>query len=206
MDQARLFRTEVMEAHAGRWLGSARLAQSIPFWVGCLIAITLAFSFVAYGVFGTYTRKAHVYGILALGGSNIVSSTTNRATLNYAQNLHHLVAHLYAPSQTASFVTIGQTVTIRYAAYPYQKFGLQSGKVISISKSTFSVSSLPLALKTQRELQDKQALYRVTVALDAKKITAHDKALQLVAGMTLEADIVQGKRTIIEWIFMGLKA
>lgn len=190
MAQVDLFRSEVMEAHSGRWLGSVRLAQSIPFWAGCFIAMALACSLVAYGVFGTYARKAHVSGALVSG--ELISTP--------------LVAHLYAPSRTADFVAVGQTVLIRYTAYPYQKFGLQSGKIVTISQNAFLPSSLPTTLKTPCGLQDKQALYLITVALGAQYLTTYGKVYQLKTGMTLEADIVQDRRTIIEWMLKPMFA
>ena len=80
MGEPALFRPEVMEARAGQWLGSVHLAQSVPFWIACLIALGLASSLIAYGVLGTYARKAHVSGVLAPQGGevNIAASVAGR--------------------------------------------------------------------------------------------------------------------------------
>ena len=67
----KLFRDEVAAAQAGRWLGSVQLAQSVPFWMGSLVALILAVSLLAYGFFGTYASKAHVNGVLAAQGGEI---------------------------------------------------------------------------------------------------------------------------------------
>ena len=117
-----------------------------------------------------------------------------------------LEAQLYAPSRTAGFVVVGQSVLIRYAAYPYQKFGLQSGRVAAVSQSAFASSDLPPALQTQFGRQGTEALYRVTVALDSQSIATYGEARPLKAGMALEADIVQDRRTIIEWMLEPLFA
>jgi membrane fusion protein len=111
-----------------------------------------------------------------------------------------LEAHLYAPSRTVGFVAVGQAVLIRYAAYPYQKFGLQSGKVAEVSQSAFAPSDLPLTLQTLFGRQGGEALYRVTVTLDTQGIATYGETRQLKAGMALEADIIQDRRTIIEWM------
>lgn len=60
MGESALFRPEVMQARAGHWLGSVHLAQSVPFWSACLVAQALAggLGLIAYGVLGTYARKA----------------------------------------------------------------------------------------------------------------------------------------------------
>ena len=40
-----------------------------------------------------------------------------------------LQAHLYAPSRAIGFIRVGDTVRLRYQAYPYQKFGQAQGVV-----------------------------------------------------------------------------
>jgi membrane fusion protein len=49
-----------------------------------------------------------------------------------------LQAHLYAPSNTVGFVKTGDTVLLRYQAYPYQKFGHAEGTVLSVSRTAIS--------------------------------------------------------------------
>jgi len=51
-----------------------------------------------------------------------------------------LQAQLFAPSRTAGFVRPGQTVYLRYDAYPYQKFGLHQGRITSVSATPFAPS------------------------------------------------------------------
>lgn len=45
-----------------------------------------------------------------------------------------LYAHLYIPSSAAGFIKPKDKVVLRYQAYPYQKFGLASGSVVSVAK------------------------------------------------------------------------
>jgi membrane fusion protein len=120
-----------------------------------------------------------------------------------------LEAHLYAPSRSAGFVAIGQQVLIRYQAYPYQKFGLQQGTVIDVSKTPFAPNELPASLAStilsnaQQNIQgfnSNEALYRIKVRLDKQAINAYGQLQSLKAGMTLEADVVQDRRRIWEWV------
>jgi membrane fusion protein len=120
-----------------------------------------------------------------------------------------LEAHLYAPSRSAGFVAIGQQVLIRYQAYPYQKFGLHLGTVIDISKTPFAPSELPASLAStilsnaQQNIQgfnSNEALYRIKVRLDKQTIDAYGQLQSLKSGMTLEADVLQDRRKIWEWI------
>jgi membrane fusion protein len=114
-----------------------------------------------------------------------------------------LQANLYAPSRTAGFIKPGQTVWMRYGAYPYQKFGLAQGQVQSISATPTAPQDLPngqsAALQTAAQTQE--PLYRIQVQLKDQHISAYGENLPLKPGMTLEADVVQEKRAVWEWIF-----
>ncbi|OYU13279.1 MAG: hypothetical protein CFE38_03150 [Comamonadaceae bacterium PBBC1] len=114
-----------------------------------------------------------------------------------------LQATLYAPSRTAGFIQPGQTVWMRYGAYPYQKFGLAQGRVHHISTTPTAPQDLPngqgAALQTAAQTQE--PLYRIQVQLQEQSITAYGESLPLKPGMTLEADVVQEKRAVWEWVF-----
>jgi membrane fusion protein len=113
-----------------------------------------------------------------------------------------LQAQLFAPSRTAGFIRTGQTVYLRYDAYPYQKFGLHQGRITSVSATPFAPSELPPNLSEQLLTQagSKEALYRVNVSLDAQSIQAYGEALPLKAGLTVEADVLQERRKVWEWV------
>jgi membrane fusion protein len=114
-----------------------------------------------------------------------------------------LLAHLYAPSRAVGFVKPGDTVLLRYQAYPYQKFGHHHGRVKSVSRTALpaaEISSLAAgASNTQGE-----PLYRITVAIDEQAIDAYGKRLPLQAGMLLDADILQDTRRLYEWVLEPL--
>jgi membrane fusion protein len=54
--------------------------------------------------------------------------------------------------------------------------------------------------------QSNEPLYRIKVALDHQVIQAYGQAQALKPGMTLEADIVQDRRALWEWMFEPLLA
>ncbi|SDZ65646.1 membrane fusion protein [Variovorax sp. YR266] len=113
-----------------------------------------------------------------------------------------LVAQLFAPSRAVGFVEAGQRVRIRYQAFPYQKFGQYAGVVTEVSRSPLQPGELsaasPLASASQ------EGLYRVTVKLESQSVLAYGKALPLMPGMALEADIEQERRRLIEWVLEPL--
>lgn len=113
-----------------------------------------------------------------------------------------LQAHLFAPSRTAGFVRPGQTVYLRYAAYPYQKFGLHTGHITAVSATPFAPSELPPNLSQQliAQVGSHEALYRINVQLEEQAIKAYGDPLPLKAGLTLEADVLQERRKVWEWV------
>jgi membrane fusion protein len=115
-----------------------------------------------------------------------------------------LEAHLHAPSRTVGFVEPGQGVRIRYAAYPYQKFGQYAGRVTQVSRSALAANELPAQLAQLGQQAAGEGLYRITVALGQPSVNAYGKAQPLTVGMQLEADILQDTRSLIEWVFEPL--
>jgi membrane fusion protein len=113
-----------------------------------------------------------------------------------------LEAHLFAPSRAAGFVEPGQAVRVRYAAYPYQKFGQYAGRVVQVSRSALSAGELPAQLAAPA--QHGEGFYRIHVQLAANHVVAYGKPQPLAAGMHLDADILQERRRLIEWVFEPL--
>jgi membrane fusion protein len=110
-----------------------------------------------------------------------------------------LIAHLFAPSSAIGFISSGQQVLLRYQAFPYQKFGQQSGKVMSISRTALPQTELPFSTPSGAE-----PLYRIEVALDSQNVKTYGQLQALQAGMQLEADVVLDTRRLIEWVFEPL--
>lgn len=115
-----------------------------------------------------------------------------------------LEAHLYAPSRAVGFVEPGQQVRLRYAAYPYQKFGQHEGKVTQVSRTALAANEVPPQLTALAQQAGADGVYRITVALAQPTVLAYGKPQPLAAGMQLEADILQDTRTLIEWVFEPL--
>lgn len=119
-----------------------------------------------------------------------------------------LEAELYAPSRTAGFVQPGQQVWLRYAAFPYQKFGMARGSVASVSRTPVNPQELPTgqAHSLLAEAQANEPLYRIKVALASQRIRAYGQDQDLKPGMALESDVVQSQRAVWEWLLEPLLA
>src|SRR5690606_3621201 len=110
-------------------------------------------------------------------------------------------AELLVPSRAIGFIESGDTVQLRYQAYPYQKFGHQQGRVATISRSALSPGELGSLIGGN---QGGEPLYRVTVTLARQAITAYGRQEMLKPRMLLDADILGERRRLIEWVFEPL--
>ncbi|WP_124337427.1 HlyD family secretion protein [Pseudomonas chlororaphis] len=116
-----------------------------------------------------------------------------------------LQAELYAPSKSIGFIKPGDSVLIRYQAYPYQKFGQYQGRVRSISRTSVPFAELASMAGAVPGLgKDGEQLYRLQVSLDKQMVTAYGQPRPLQSGMLLDADVLQDTRRLYEWVLEPL--
>src|SRR3954447_3993670 len=113
-----------------------------------------------------------------------------------------LQATLYGSSHAIGFVKPGQKVSMRYQAFPYQKFGAYTGTVASVSKSATNPAELRQQLAGL--YAPAEPLFRINIRLDRQTATAYGEPAPLQAGMQLEADVITDSRRLIEWMFEPL--
>ncbi|WP_222619450.1 HlyD family efflux transporter periplasmic adaptor subunit [Undibacterium hunanense] len=115
----------------------------------------------------------------------------------------NLVATLFAPSRGIGFIQPKQPVTIKYQAFPYEKYGVDVGEVESVSPVAVAVQDIPMMYQRQAAQRgaDAENYYKIVVQLSGKSTNRYRKDLTLRAGMTFEAEVRQDERYIWEWIF-----
>jgi membrane fusion protein len=139
-----------------------------------------------------------VTGVLAQAGQTVTPSVAMASLLPANARLQ---AQLFAPSSAVGFVRPKQPVQLRYQAFPYQKFGHQTGVVVLVSRAPLlaaELAGLPMQAATNA---GGEPLYRITVTLDQQSVAAYGQAQALVPGMQLEADVLLDRRRLIEWLF-----
>lgn len=149
---------------------------------------------------GELLVKAPVEGLLA--SRSIEPGQAVRAgqpLLSLLPRGSQLQAQLLVPSRAVGFVAPGDTVLLRYQAYPYQKFGHYRGRVVRVSRSAMSPES-----EAARNSQATEPYYRVLVALETQTVTAYGKPEPLRPGMLVEADILGESRKLYEWLLEPL--
>lgn len=96
-----------------------------------------------------------------------------------------LILSTLLPSQEAGFVKPGMTTQIKLDAFPYQDFGLVSGKVLSVSPDS-------------KALENGSQVYRVDIALDRPDIEIRGQKVLLKTGQTGTAEIMTRRRRIMD--------
>ena len=104
-------------------------------------------------------------------------------------------AQLLVPTRAIGFVQPGQEVVLRYDAFPFQRFGQYRGTVERVSRTVWSTGEKvgPVTVK--------EPVYRVDVKLESQHVLSGDQKLDLRPGMSVNADILQEKRRVWEWVF-----
>ncbi|MEO8805481.1 MAG: HlyD family efflux transporter periplasmic adaptor subunit [Burkholderiaceae bacterium] len=139
-----------------------------------------------------------VTGVMAQVGQTVTPSVAMASLLPANARLQ---AQLFAPSSAVGFVRPNQPVQLRYQAFPYQKFGHQTGSVALVSRSPLQGTELAGLPMQAAANAGSEPLYRITVTLDQQSVAAYGQAQALVPGMQLEADVLLDRRRLIEWLF-----
>jgi membrane fusion protein len=140
--------------------------------------------------------RAPVAGVLtniaANRGEAVAADAPLAMVVPKGSGLH---AQLLVPTRAIGFVQPGQEVVLRYDAFPFQRFGQYRGRVERVSRTVWSPGEKvgPVTVT--------EPVYRVDVRLDSQHIVAGDQKLALRPGMSVNADILQEKRKVWEWVF-----
>jgi membrane fusion protein len=139
--------------------------------------------------------SGHITSLVSEAGQFV---NPNTAVLSIIPAESILEAQLYIPTRAVGFLELGQTVNIKYDAFPHERFGIYTGIVSNISNSVLSANELKV------DLQINQPVYKVTVTLDQQAVTAYGENYLLKPGMLLTADVILDKRSLFEWLLEPL--
>ena len=90
------------------------------------------------------------------------------------------------PSDIA-FIYVGQKAKVKFSAYDFAIFGSLDGKVESISADS---------LKDEKEV----TYFKVRIKTDKSYLERNKKELKIMPGMTVDVDIITGKKTVLDYI------
>jgi membrane fusion protein len=105
-------------------------------------------------------------------------------------------AQLWADADTTTKLRPGQEVQVKYAAFPFQTYGVFTGRVRTLADR-------PAAVTTQ-QYSAKTLSYPVEVELKQQRISVANQLMPLRPGMTLTANILLERKTLFNWLWEPL--
>ncbi|SAK41171.1 secretion protein [Caballeronia glebae] len=112
-----------------------------------------------------------------------------------------LRAALRIPSRRRGFVKEGQTVRLKFDAFPYVKFGTYEATIDSISETTVGTGA---SSDQQGKGASSDGEYMAWVTLRGKTFDFDGQHFAILPGMRATASIVVERRTIAEWVLAPL--
>ncbi|MGA9768771.1 MAG: HlyD family efflux transporter periplasmic adaptor subunit [Blastocatellia bacterium] len=100
-------------------------------------------------------------------------------------------AELKVPESGVGKLKTGQGVKLKYDAFPYQRYGVRRGRLSWLS---------PAAVETKEG-----APFKAYVEIADREMVVQGQSRTLLAGMSGKAEIVIGKRSLIEYVFEPLR-
>jgi HlyD family secretion protein len=103
-----------------------------------------------------------------------------------------LEAEVHIESVDVGYLKIGEPVHIKLDAFPYQRHGTIDAKIRTISEDAFRRDASPKS--------GADAFYVSRISLDSTSLKNMNGGSRLLPGMTLSAEIVVGKRTVLSYL------
>lgn len=146
-------------------------------------------------------QRGIVSAVTVDSGQSVASGQTLAVMLPEKSELE---ANLYVPSSAVGFLERGMPVQLRYATYPYQKFGLAHGVVQEVASAAIRPEEICPLMGEFQTGPGTTPVYRVRVKLERQFVMAFGSKMPLRAGSTVDASIVLEQRRIVEWVLEPL--
>jgi HlyD family secretion protein/adhesin transport system membrane fusion protein len=98
-----------------------------------------------------------------------------------------LVAEVRVRPEDIADVKEGDKAEVKVSAFDFTRFGKLKGEVSSISATTF-------------ETEDHQLFYKAVIRLDPKRSAGFTPYARLQPGMTVDADIISGSKSLLRYL------
>jgi membrane fusion protein len=135
-----------------------------------------------------------VASLSAFVGANL---TADSAVATIVPDGSELRARLLVPARAIGKVRLGQTVSIRYDAFPYQRYGTFKGEVTNVA------NTMTLPQEADRVLPVKltEPAYMVDVDIERQHIaTARGRRAALRPDMLLAASVEVDRSSLLSWV------
>ncbi|MBB2158282.1 HlyD family type I secretion periplasmic adaptor subunit [Gluconacetobacter diazotrophicus] len=122
-----------------------------------------------------------------------------------------LVVNLNVQNKDIGFLKEGQAVALKVDAYPFAQYGTLRGTILHISRDAALRSHLANATDQGsardpgRGDSDGNDNYIIEVEMPKMQASDGPQAIRLVAGMSVSADIITGRRRILSYFFAPIR-
>ncbi|CAK2509873.1 Membrane fusion protein (MFP) family protein [Vibrio crassostreae] len=91
----------------------------------------------------------------------------------------------YISSSDIGFIHLGQEVRVRIDTFNYNRYGYLNGKVAYVSKDSKNI--------------DGDMSYELMISIDENTLNSSEEEIKIMSGLSVNADIVTGRRTIASY-------
>lgn len=117
-----------------------------------------------------------------------------------------LRAEVWIANDDIGFIRQGQPVKLKFAAFPFQKYGMIEGTVEYVgADSADNPATGNGSFQTASQQGQQPLAYRALVALKAMRLEMAGKYFPLAAGMQTQAEIRLGDRTVLEYLLSPVR-
>jgi HlyD family secretion protein len=109
-----------------------------------------------------------------------------------------LEAEVSVAARDIGHLAVNDPARIKFDAFPFQKHGTIDGKVTSISQDSFAPQA------AAQNPGPMTAFYKVRLALGSTQLRSLPENFRLLPGLTIEAEINAGERSIISYFLYPL--
>ncbi|MGS2723798.1 HlyD family type I secretion periplasmic adaptor subunit [Porticoccus sp. GXU_MW_L64] len=102
-----------------------------------------------------------------------------------------LEVEAWLENKDIGFVYVGQEAEVKINTFPFTKYGIIEGEVIDMTQDAVAD-------------EQQQFRYKMKVSMSKSIIQVNDRAVNLIPGMTVSAEIKTGKRKLIEYLLTPL--
>ena len=106
------------------------------------------------------------------------------------------------------FVHPGQDVEIKVDTFPFTRYGLIHGRVVSVSQDAIArdkpADKAPSLESTSSEPKGQELVYSARISLDRTQMQVEENLVNLSAGMAVTVEIKTGSRAVITYLLSPL--
>jgi len=116
-----------------------------------------------------------------------------------------LRAEVWVANEDIGFVREGQTVRLKFAAFPFQKYGMVDGAVEHVSADSAEGGGSSRVAPGDARNRNSALVYKALIALEAMQLELDGQRFPLSPGMQANAEILLGRRSVMEYLLSPVR-